>query len=1319
MRKLTFAFLLAAAFAVAAQDAYLVKDINTSEAESPLSSSPSNFFRFGSKIFFSAGTSAYGLELFVTDGTAAGTSMVKDITPSGSSSPGLFTDVNGTLVFNARDARGEELWTSDGTAEGTRLLADISGSGSSRPGSRIVFGGKMLFSACETVYGCELWITDGTSAGTRFFKDLAAGATSSNPRSFILLGNTIYFAADDGLWKSDGTEAGTVRVREIAGAMNLTVAGSRIFFIGSDAQAGAEPWVSDGTAAGTHRIADVRPGTAGSLLYSTFWAFGDRVIFIALDDDHGSEPWISDGTEAGTHLLLDINPGTNESVPFNFAVAVLGDRAMFAAHGAEPGYDVWVTDGTSAGTTLLRDFSAPASAGSFMLTAGDRVYFAAGDATAASIWATDGTPAGTRVVYQGEPGFTIRTPIAFIDGKLYFSAANRLNGFEPWTSDGTAAGTAMLKNLNEDEAPSSDPANFHVAGDTLFFTAWDGLRVNGNLHRPLWRTDGTPEGTFELGDRIPGYDFTYAIGSRLYFIGDDGRLWTTDGTPGSVQPATEFENRFPGTPLLSLILGDTILMNVSQRLYATTTAFGAPAVDLGVDDVTYAIGELAGRALFFTDSTDPVLWITDGTPAGTHVVRSLKDRVASGFASMGGHAYFVLYDDDTYKNTLWRTDGTPEGTFAVKEVPGYYTPVVAGKHVFFLSEDNGKLWVSDGTADGTRELPASVYGELAAIGGVITFLSTTPANGTEPWVSDGTPEGTHIITDITPGGFGYARSMTAAGTVAYFTAETKNEGTELWMTDGTPAGTRLVRDIEPGEGSGGPYDFIRAGERMYFIARPRATGSELWTVTLPATPRIHMRDVRVSESGVAHFTATLHAPSAQTVTVQYATSDGTASAGSDYDAATGTLTFAPGETAKSFDVALRTDSAPEGNETFLVTLSNAAGASIETPVAAAILEDDDRVADVALVADYTGWSSVIVDVKNLGPGIATNIDVTMTAVPVNYEPSDCWECRTAQLAPNESMRALAYGEGFKQQYLTATVHALERDPDLSNNVLAWTTTTLLAMDALHLTPGASANVWIRLEQIAGTYTITSSDPNVVSVPASTTTHSFVVHGVQPGRATITVSQGAQTIGTIDVDVLAAGAKMRYPNAFELYPKAYHVPFSSRNAVEAYVFGSAPFTGARPTGTLRIVTNDVELTRVTLRGDGARIAPEFYLPTRGTHVVTAIYDGDENFLPRTWSWTFESTPGFVGISGTATRYDDGVLVRVRVTGSPAAAPTGTIVVNDVQAPLTPIGPGLSEAELTVPDPGTATLLIKYFGNGNYMPDGQIVPVTGARRRSARH
>ncbi len=111
---------------------------------------------------------------------------------------------------------------------------------------------------------------------------------------------------------------------------------------------------------------------------------------------------------------------------------------------------------------------------------------------------------------------------------------------------------------------------------------------------------------------------------------------------------------------------------------------------------------------------------------------------------------------------------------------------------------------------------------------------------------------------------------------------------------------------------------------------------------------VRISDVTVSEGNTgtrsATFTVTLAAASGQTVTVAYATANGTATAGTDYTAAAGTLTFAPGETSKTITVLVNGDRSAEPNETFFVNLSNPTNAVInDGQGAGTILDDEPRI----------------------------------------------------------------------------------------------------------------------------------------------------------------------------------------------------------------------------------------------------------------------------------------------------------------------------------------------------------------------------------------
>ena len=135
----------------------MVLDINPGIA----SSYPSKSVVIGSTAYFTAEDGVHGIELWKSNGTAAGTVLVKDINPGSASScsdPSFLTNVNGTLFFSADDGtHGPELWKSDGTAAGTALVKDInSGSGSSEPRYLTNVNGTLFFSAHDGVHGFEL-----------------------------------------------------------------------------------------------------------------------------------------------------------------------------------------------------------------------------------------------------------------------------------------------------------------------------------------------------------------------------------------------------------------------------------------------------------------------------------------------------------------------------------------------------------------------------------------------------------------------------------------------------------------------------------------------------------------------------------------------------------------------------------------------------------------------------------------------------------------------------------------------------------------------------------------------------------------------------------------------------------------------------------------------------------------------------------------------------------------------------------------------------------------------------------------------------------
>jgi ELWxxDGT repeat protein len=287
---------------------FLVEDIYPGET----GSEPNWLMDFKGTLLFTADHPKFGEELWKSNGTKPGTRLVKDIDPgplvinavedteTGSSEPDNVLRKRNVIFFSAKTVRyGEELWKSDGTYRGTKLVKDIV-PGPDDSGAEDIHSTAprtTFFRAWDKNHGEELWKTDGTESGTKLVKDInpdsPPGARCpqgecgipkgwSHPDTVTVMGNTLFFAADDGkhgveLWKSDGTYRGTKLVKDInivkgnsnpndnhavnqsAEVEKLFAVGKTLYFRANDGKRGVELWKSDGTERGTNLVKDINP----------------------------------------------------------------------------------------------------------------------------------------------------------------------------------------------------------------------------------------------------------------------------------------------------------------------------------------------------------------------------------------------------------------------------------------------------------------------------------------------------------------------------------------------------------------------------------------------------------------------------------------------------------------------------------------------------------------------------------------------------------------------------------------------------------------------------------------------------------------------------------------------------------------------------------------------------------------------------------------------------------------------------------------------------------------------------------------------------
>ena len=516
----------------------------------------------GDIVFFTAhsnlpeyGTS--GDQLFKTDGTEAGTDLVKNMNWAGQSGyPTRLIAVGDTLFFRADEGtHGRELWKSDGTEAGTVMIKDLNPGGDSSVGDwtptwHAVIGDTYYFQANDGTHGWELWKSDGTEAGTVMVKDISPGGDGSSPSQLTAVGDTLYFVASDGwwtsgmqLWKSDGTEAGTMKIEDEntpdwITLANLAAVGDTLYFEGAgrndsyqDGTTGAALWKTDGTASGTVMVKDINTmsNASGSDL-AWLTDFGGVLYFTGDDGTHGRELWRSDGTESGTVMVKDINPGNaSGSVVIgntDYAqISVTSDHMLFRADDGTHGLELWRSDGTESGTVMVKDIYLGNEGGNPSLTQsavlGDTIFFIAregpdpadGSMNHYRLWQSNGTSSGTFLAGASNAGYipTIPSYIAFVGNTVVMQAGwpgvgRELVALDPINISGLGGGQAdtqsedihfrlvSLADSDGDGLPDELPADYDPAeGPTPGLVADDDDDNDGlpDLEESATGTDST------------------------------------------------------------------------------------------------------------------------------------------------------------------------------------------------------------------------------------------------------------------------------------------------------------------------------------------------------------------------------------------------------------------------------------------------------------------------------------------------------------------------------------------------------------------------------------------------------------------------------------------------------------------------------------------------------------------------------------------------------------------------------------------------------------------------------------------------------------
>ena len=682
-----------------------------------------NLANINNMLYFSASSTETGIELWKSDGTEAGTVLLKDINPGNlSSNPNKFTKVNGILYFSAVDATfGRELWRSNGTEEGTVMVKDMTaGTEDTNFSELIEIDGNLYFST-YTLNGYstnsrQLWFSDGTPEGTIHLKTITginsgqlSNLTELNGELYFV-GQNMYMNAHSEIWKSDGTVEGTFKVTNFTTSqqsISYLINHNGYLYFSARTDLGKELWRSDGTADGTQLVKDINEGSSQSEpMY--LMSYKNKVYFAADDGEYGSELWASDGTEIGTYMLKDLTPGDSDislkqSVSLNGKMFFIKPESFSSTYTGIPYNIFWVSDGTEAGTTRFTDYKAPSSIGFAgkigLATAANKVWMVTNDYYGdGELLASDGTDEGTTIV--STYGTTSLKEFTAVNDIVFYL----VEGKQLWKSNGTADGTShvytksALKNLTE-------------LNGTLYF-----LNRNSSSRYELWKSDGTNAGTVMVKNLNGSYiNGLVSCGSRLVFNFSDD-LWTSDGTDAGTVKVFDFKyNSANNTKNFNDYLGNIIFTTVDEdQLFGNElwisdgTALGTTLLkdiksgNNGSDPKDFVI---YNAELYFT-ADDGIngreLWKTNGTTAGTFMVKNISIGLSSSQPTQltvsGDHLFFIA--NDGFGKEIWKTNGTNAGTIKITDeyATSYSYPdnlIDVSGTLFFTAKDNihgTELW---------------------------------------------------------------------------------------------------------------------------------------------------------------------------------------------------------------------------------------------------------------------------------------------------------------------------------------------------------------------------------------------------------------------------------------------------------------------------------------------------------------------------------------------------------------------------------------------------------------------------------------------------
>ena len=862
-----------------------------------------------------------------------------------------------------------------------------------------------------------LTFTSGQSSAETFTVAITTDTTDEADETFTVTLSEV----SDSATIDDGT--GVVTITDDDAAPGLSIgdvsvsedvsAGKAVFTVSLSAASGRQVTVEYATSNGTATAGSDYTSASGTLTFSA----GDtsETVEVSVTNDSADEAdetftvtlsnatnaSISDAAATGTITDNDSQPGLSIGDK-SVSEGVAGGKAKFTVTlGAASGKDVTVEYATSDGT---------ATSGSDYTSASGTLTFAAGDTSkTVEVSVTNDS------VDEADETFTVT-----------LSSATNAS-----ISDATAVGTIT----DDDGSPALSIGDVSVAENVSAGKAVFTVSLSPASGKQVTVRYATSNGTAAAGS-----DYTSASGTLTFSAGDTSETVEVSVTNDSTDEADE---------TFTVTLSSAANASISDST-ATGTITNDDNPSLSVGDVSVAENVTGGNAtvtVSINRATNEEVTVEYATSNGTATAGSDYTSASGTLTFTSGQSSAEMFTVGITSDTTDEADET--FTVTLSEVSDSATINDGIGVVTITNDDNPSLSVEDVTVD-----------EDVAGGKATVTVSINRATNEEVTVEYATSDGTATA------GSDYT---SASGTLTFTSGQSSDETFTVSITDDSAD--------EPDE----TFTVTLSSTANASISDATAVG----TITDDdSTPGLSIGDKSVAENvagGKAKFTVTLGAASGKDVTVEYATSDGTATVGSDYTATSGTLTFSAGDTSKTVEVSVTNDTTDEADETFTVTLSDATNASISDATATGTITDDDAapglsIGDVSVSEGVAGGKAKF----TVSLGAASGREVT-----VEYATSDGTATSGSDYTSASGTLTFAAGDTSKTVEVSVTNDSVDE-----------------ADETFTVTLSSATNASISDATAVGTITDDDAAPGLSIGDVS------VAEGVAGGKAKFTVTLGA-------------------------------------------------------------------------------------------------------------------------------------------------------------------------------------------------------------------